>query len=124
MNSEFYKANSGTRLAEELLSSVQHQAEGIPALLNSYLRFHLAAERLPELQAQLVEQEKKVERLRKELEKAEKNKAKNAGAAEREEYKVERGALDELRKYVIYLKGVNQPEIPAWLKAFLREVVS
>ena len=121
MDAKFYSSNSGTRLVEELYSAAGGQADGFQVVLNEYTRFHLVNERLKELQPQLDEQKTKVEKLRKELEKAEK---KNQGSqAMQQKYKNERAALDEIARCVNILNGVKPPEFPDWLVSFIREVV-
>ena len=124
MDAKFYERNSGVRLVEKLYGDANSQAEGFQVVLNEYTRFHMAKERLVELQPQLDEQKMKVDELRKELEQAEGNKKQqNQVLALQQQYKNERGALDELARAVNVLHTVKQPEIPSWLVGFLRGVV-
>jgi len=121
MESRFYKSRSGTGAVEELYSQARSQADVFQNVLNEYTRFHLAAERLNELRPQLDEQKLKVDKLLKELEKAEQ---KNQVSQDmQQKYKGERGALDEIARCVNILHGVKPPEIPDWLVSFIREVV-
>lgn len=71
MNGRFYERNSGARLVEEVLNSAVQLTDTFQVAMNEYIRFHLVNERLKELQPQLAEQQKKVNGLRQELEKAE-----------------------------------------------------
>ena len=125
MEAQFYKRNSGVRVVEELFCGAVEQADSFQKVLNEYTRFHLASERLKELQPQLDTQKKKVDELRKELEKTEKKKnLQNQVTAIQEEYRIESAALDELARCVNVLNGVKQPVFPSWLSDFLREVVA
>lgn len=127
MDAKFYSSNSGTRAVEELYSHANSQADVFQVVLNQYTRFHLANERLKELTPQLNEQKTKVEKLRKELEKAEgKNMNQNQEreySALQQQYKNERAALDEIVRCVNILYGVKPTAFPDWLVCFFREVV-
>ena len=129
MNTRYYERNSGVRRIEEMYSEARYQAEGFQVVLYEYARYHLAQELLSELQAQLDEENKKVEGLRKEIEKAEKQKNRNRFQEEeysalRKNFTVQRVPVDELARCVIVLKSVERPEFPEWLSGFLGEVMN
>lgn len=129
METVFYKRNSGASQVEELLGSARYQAESFHKVLNEYSLFHLVTERLKELEPQLKEQTKVVDALRLELAKAEEQdvqkRRKDTTGVLRSEYTRERDALNELKRSVTILRNMeNQPETPAWLKAFLVDVMS
>jgi len=125
VNSRFYERNSGSGLVEEILSGARRQAESFSQVLNEYSLYNMANKRLLELQSQLVEQSKVVGEIRKELEEVERlKKPKPERRAVQERFRVESGALDELRRCIIVLEGIEPPEMPDWLVSFMREVIA
>jgi len=110
---------------EEVLGGARRQADGFNQVLNEYALYSMANKRLLELQPQLVEQSKAVGELRKKLEEVErKNKPPGERRAVQERFRVESGALDELRRCIIVLEGIEPPEMPDWLVSFMREVIA